>query len=194
MLWLAVVHLLLALADHTRENVGSGYLWADEAKHAALPNRHQQYPCTHNSELLQVSSMYYTIRILLCPLVLVVNIDGGSTEVCLICKEHWWNKEMLSTSLKKRWQKFTHTWKSAITRKLNVSRHSLMWTFLIFWYVELVPKVRTHLSVTPCVVTVIYMHSSHSIYSVKIIFFCSASLLNSLRFLKINISEILENF
>jgi hypothetical protein len=42
------------------------------------------------------------MSILLCPLVLVVNIDNGvSTETCLICKEHWRNKHMLNTSQNK---------------------------------------------------------------------------------------------
>jgi hypothetical protein len=42
-------------------------------------------PCPHiNAELLLVSRMDYTMRILLCPLVLVVNIDDTiSTETCL---------------------------------------------------------------------------------------------------------------
>jgi hypothetical protein len=44
-------------------------------------------PAHINSQLLLVSSMEYTIRILLCLLMLVVNIDGGCTETCLICKE-----------------------------------------------------------------------------------------------------------
>jgi hypothetical protein len=46
--------------------------------------------CPHiNAELLLVSRMDYTKRILLCPLVLVVNIVGAiCTETCIICKEH----------------------------------------------------------------------------------------------------------
>jgi hypothetical protein len=46
-------------------------------------------PCRHiNAELLLVSRMDYTLRVLLYPLVLVVNIDDVSTEMCRICKGH----------------------------------------------------------------------------------------------------------
>jgi hypothetical protein len=47
-------------------------------------------PCPHiNAELLLVSRTDYTMRILDCPLVLVVNIDDAvSIETCHICKEH----------------------------------------------------------------------------------------------------------
>jgi hypothetical protein len=47
-------------------------------------------PCPHiNFELLLASKMDYTMRILFCPLVLVVNIDDAvSTETCLICKDY----------------------------------------------------------------------------------------------------------
>jgi hypothetical protein len=47
-------------------------------------------PCTHiNAQLLLVSGMDYTMRILHSPLVFVVNIDDAvCTEICLICKEH----------------------------------------------------------------------------------------------------------
>jgi hypothetical protein len=47
-------------------------------------------PCPQfNVEPLLVCRMDYTIRILLCPLVLVVSIDDAvSTETSLICKEH----------------------------------------------------------------------------------------------------------
>jgi hypothetical protein len=71
--------------------------------------------------------------ILLCPLVLVVNIDDVvSAETCLICKEHWWNKETPVTSLNKALTKvLSHNILSAITHKLNVSRHMLIWTFFI---------------------------------------------------------------
>jgi hypothetical protein len=48
-------------------------------------------PCLHiNAELLLVSRMDYSMRILLCPPVLLMNIDNAnSTEMYLICKEHW---------------------------------------------------------------------------------------------------------
>jgi hypothetical protein len=39
----------------------------------------------------------------------------------------------------------------AITHKLNASGHMLIWTFFLFWYVELVPRMCPHLSVTPCI-------------------------------------------
>jgi hypothetical protein len=47
-------------------------------------------PCPHiNAELLLASRMDYTIRILVCPVVLVVITDDAvSTGTCLICKEH----------------------------------------------------------------------------------------------------------
>jgi hypothetical protein len=39
---------------------------------------------------------------------------------------------------------------SAVTHKLNVSGSMLIWIFFVlFWYVELVPKVCSHLPVTP---------------------------------------------
>jgi hypothetical protein len=45
-----------------------------------------------NAELLLVSRMDCTMSILLCPLVLVVNIDDAVfAETCLICKEQRWN-------------------------------------------------------------------------------------------------------
>jgi hypothetical protein len=41
------------------------------------------------AELLLVSRMDYTMSIILCPLVLVVNIDDAvCAETSLICKEH----------------------------------------------------------------------------------------------------------
>jgi hypothetical protein len=41
-----------------------------------------------NAEVPLMSRMDYIMRILLCPLVLVVNIDDAvSTEMCRICKE-----------------------------------------------------------------------------------------------------------
>jgi hypothetical protein len=84
-----VVHLPVALAAHVRGDLGSDCLQADLAKQARLPNNHQHNPCPNiNAELLLLSSIGYTMRILLCPLVLVVNIDDVSTEMCRICKEH----------------------------------------------------------------------------------------------------------
>jgi hypothetical protein len=76
-------------------------------------------PCAHiNAELLLVPRMDYIMKILLCPLVLVVNIDDAvSTETCLICNEHWWNKEMLSTQLNRTMTKFSRTGKSALIHK-----------------------------------------------------------------------------
>jgi hypothetical protein len=48
------------------------------------------YTHTHNNgELLLVFRMEYTLKILFCALVLVVNIDDAvSIEMCLISKEH----------------------------------------------------------------------------------------------------------
>jgi hypothetical protein len=47
-------------------------------------------PCPHiNAELLLVSKMDYTMKILLCEMVVVMNIDDAvPTEACLICTEH----------------------------------------------------------------------------------------------------------
>jgi hypothetical protein len=40
---------------------------------------------------------------------------------------------------------------SAITRKLNITKQMLIWTFcFLFWYVELVPRIHPYLSVTLC--------------------------------------------
>jgi hypothetical protein len=56
--------------------------------------------CLHiNAEMLLMFKLDYTMTILLCPLVMVVNTDEAvSTETCLVCKEHRRNKEMLSIS------------------------------------------------------------------------------------------------
>jgi hypothetical protein len=61
-------------------------MWQNMRAYQTITNS----PCPHiNAELLLVYQMDYTMRILLCPLVLVVNIDDAiSTETCLICKEH----------------------------------------------------------------------------------------------------------
>jgi hypothetical protein len=40
---------------------------------------------------------------------------------------------------------------SAVTHKLNVTRHMLLWKFLLFWYVQLMLKVRPHLPFTLCI-------------------------------------------
>jgi hypothetical protein len=58
------------------------------AKHAGISVTNN--PCPYiDAELLLVSRIDYTMRILLCPLVLVVNIDDiVSTETYLIYKEH----------------------------------------------------------------------------------------------------------
>jgi hypothetical protein len=84
-----VVHLPVALADRVRRNLGSGCVKADVAKLRAYQITTNN-SCPHiNAELLLVSRMDYTVRILLCPLVLVVNINEAvRTETCLICKEH----------------------------------------------------------------------------------------------------------
>jgi hypothetical protein len=56
------------------------------------------------------------MRILLCPLVLIVNVDGAiCSEMCLTCKEHWWNKEMCCISLNKTLGNVLAHWK--------ISRH-----------------------------------------------------------------------
>jgi hypothetical protein len=54
---------------------------------------------------------------------------------------------------------------SAITHKLNVSSHMLIRTFFLFWYVQLVPRVCPHLSVTPCIVRIIKYRSGLESYS-----------------------------
>jgi hypothetical protein len=40
---------------------------------------------------------------------------------------------------------------SAITYNLNISKLILIWTFFVFWYMELVPNLYPHLSVTCCI-------------------------------------------
>jgi hypothetical protein len=46
-----------------------------------------------NTEMMCVSSMDFTTWILLCPLMLIVDICNAiSTKRCLICEEHWWDK------------------------------------------------------------------------------------------------------
>jgi hypothetical protein len=83
---LPVVHLPVAFADHMRGNLRSGCLYSDMAKDAGLPVVNK--PCPHiNAELLVVSRIDCTMRILLCPLVLVVNIDDVSSERCVVSKE-----------------------------------------------------------------------------------------------------------
>jgi hypothetical protein len=61
-------------------------MWQNMRAYQTITNN----PCPlTNAELLLVSRMDYTMRILVCPLVLVVNIDDAvSTETWLICKEH----------------------------------------------------------------------------------------------------------
>jgi hypothetical protein len=41
-----------------------------------------------------------------------------------------------------------HSIISAVTHKLNVSGHAIWTPLFLFWYVELVPKVFPHISVT----------------------------------------------
>jgi hypothetical protein len=51
-------------------------IWQDMKDHQIIINN----PCSHiNVELLLVSKMDNTMRIMLCPLVLVVNIDDAAT-------------------------------------------------------------------------------------------------------------------
>jgi hypothetical protein len=61
-------------------------MWQNMRVYQTITNN----PCPHiNAELLLVSKMDYTMRILVCPLVVVVNIDDAvSTETCHICKEY----------------------------------------------------------------------------------------------------------
>jgi hypothetical protein len=60
-------------------------MWQNTRAYRTVTNN----PCPHNNaELLPVSALVYTMRILLYPLVLVVNIDDViTTETCLICKK-----------------------------------------------------------------------------------------------------------
>jgi hypothetical protein len=105
-----------------------------------------------NAEPLLVSRVDYTIIILFCPLVLVVNIDSSvCTKTCLICKEHWWNKEILSILLSKTWIKVLLRWKIGYNSQICFGT---CWygRFFLIWYVELVLKVCLHLLVTSCIV------------------------------------------
>jgi hypothetical protein len=66
MLWLPVIYLPVALAADVSGNLDSGHLYADKRKRAGLPIK--DGPCPDiNAEVL-VSRMYYTMRILLSPL------------------------------------------------------------------------------------------------------------------------------
>jgi hypothetical protein len=68
--------------------------------------------------------------------VLVMNIDDVSTETCLICKEHWWNTEMFSTScIESHGRNFSTYYKftlSVINRNLKFSGHVSIWTSSCF--------------------------------------------------------------
>jgi hypothetical protein len=152
---LPVVLLQVALADHVRGNRGSGCLQADVAKHADLSITNN--PCPHvNAELLLLSRTDYTVRILLCPLVLVVNVnDAVSTETCtdetekcsaLLRTKHRQKFCSCSTlqvelllhlspdicipiNMEDILSTYCEYILSAITHKLNVSRHMLIWSF-----------------------------------------------------------------
>jgi hypothetical protein len=51
-------------------------MWQNMRDYQTITNN----PCPHiNAELLLVSTLDYTIKILLCPLVLVVNTDDAAT-------------------------------------------------------------------------------------------------------------------
>jgi hypothetical protein len=97
-------------------------MWRNMRTYQTIANN----PCSHiNAEQLVVSRMNYTMRIILCPLVLVVNTDDAvSTETCIICKEHWSSTELLSMSILSTYYKCTLP---VITHKLYVSGHVLIW-------------------------------------------------------------------
>jgi hypothetical protein len=58
------------------------------AEHVGLPVTSDPHPHI-NAELLLMSRMDYTMRVLFFPLVLIVNIDDAvPIETCLICQEH----------------------------------------------------------------------------------------------------------
>jgi hypothetical protein len=62
---------------------------------------------------------------------------------------HWWDVSRRALDLTE--DILTTYYKrilSAVVHKLNVSGHMLIWTFSLFWYVELVPKIWQHFSVT----------------------------------------------
>jgi hypothetical protein len=97
------LHLAVAIGDHMyiRWNAGTGCLWANVAKCTDLPVTSIPYPHI-NAELLLVSRQDYTARSLLCPLMVLVNVDNGApTEMCLISKEHRWSEATLTTFLSK---------------------------------------------------------------------------------------------
>jgi hypothetical protein len=81
-----VVHLPVALADHVRGNLIRGCLklmWQNMRAYQVTNN-----PCPYIiAELLLVSRMDYTMRILLSLLALVLSTDAVSIEMYLICKE-----------------------------------------------------------------------------------------------------------
>jgi hypothetical protein len=108
-----VVHLPVPLAkqvDEISEVVACKPIWQNMLAYK---------PCIHNNgELLLVFRMEYTLKIRLCALVLVVNIDDAvSIEMCLICKEHCGNKEILRMSVLSTCYKCI----LSVAHKLNVS-------------------------------------------------------------------------
>jgi hypothetical protein len=72
-----VVHLPVALADQVRRNLCGGsckLVWQNMLAYQTMTKD----PSPHiNSEMRLVSRMEHTMKILLCPLVLVVNIDDA---------------------------------------------------------------------------------------------------------------------
>jgi hypothetical protein len=79
-------HLPVALADHVTGNLK---LPVSQCGRIRAYQTVVNNPCQRlNAELLLICRVDYTTRIL-CPLVLVVNVDNFvCTKICPICKEH----------------------------------------------------------------------------------------------------------
>jgi hypothetical protein len=80
--------------------------------------------------------------------------------VVVACKQMWQNTRAYQTipahTLMLNFCWCVHSILSAITHKLNVSGHMLIWTFFLVLLCELVPKVCPYLSVTPSIECINY--------------------------------------
>jgi hypothetical protein len=131
MLWLPVVHLPVALAKYKRGNFGSGCLQADVSKHMDLPNNHQLIPahtlmlnCCWCLEWITVwgfsSAHWCWLWILMTPSTTKRAWSVKSTDEAKVCSALRWTKH---------WRKFTRAGKSALTHKLHVFGHVLIWIY-----------------------------------------------------------------
>jgi hypothetical protein len=89
------------------------------------------------AHILMLNCCHYTLKILLCPLVLVVKVyDAASTKMCLIFKKHRWNKETHSTSLNRTPTNILYTWKISYKSQIKCFADPCWYEhFFLFWYV-----------------------------------------------------------